>query len=147
MNTRKIHSLKLHPVVLAPQSIKLNELARRMIKTGAATAAILVDGRVAGIVTEHDIVEKAVSQSRHPDAIDASEVMSGPVLCVEMETEFDAAWKMANEQQASVVLVEASGGNVVGYLDREDLLGERLWETEVESRTLSSYINADSVGG
>ncbi len=57
--------------------------AAAAMRKGSSTEAVIVDGGVAGIVTERDILFKVVAEGRDPKATKVGAIMTAPVQTVE----------------------------------------------------------------
>lgn len=83
------------PVITAEPNESINVIADRMKETKAGSVVITNDGVPSGILTERDIVTKAVSKDLVPSTIRASEIMSSPLFTIESDKEIiEAAREM-----------------------------------------------------
>lgn len=83
------------PVITAEPNECINVIADRMKETKAGSVVITNDGVPSGILTERDIVTKAVSKDLVPSTIRASEIMSSPLFTIESDKEIiEAAREM-----------------------------------------------------
>jgi CBS domain-containing protein len=57
--------------------------AKKMIASSRGFVLVLKGGRPTGIVTEHDFVEKIISQERDPTKIRVSDIMSSPLITID----------------------------------------------------------------
>jgi CBS domain-containing protein len=72
----------------------VREAAIQMDRTGCGCLIVLQEGRVVGIVTEKDLVRRALSLNTDPAKVKISEIMSYPVIAVSPETHADEALKI-----------------------------------------------------
>jgi len=72
----------------------VREAAIRMDRTGCGCLIILHENRVVGIVTEKDLVRRALALNTDPAKVKISEIMSYPVIAVSPETPADEALKI-----------------------------------------------------
>ena len=74
------------PLQTSPPSSTLKELADQMNKYGRG-AIIIIDNKnhPIGIITERDIVRRAVAAGKDPSRVTASDIMSKPVISVDPE--------------------------------------------------------------
>lgn len=77
-------------------------------------------GSIAGIVTESDIVKKAVGLDQNPHMIPVEAIMS-PVVEIEAWRPLMEAAELMNEHRSRHLTVNR-GGTVVGVLSLQDLL-------------------------
>ena len=83
---------------------------------------VVEEGRLAGIVTDRDIVTRAVAKRRDPQTVKVGEVASRELVTVEPEQDLDEALAlalMAHHQVRRLPVVEA--GQLVGMLAQADV--------------------------
>ena len=81
---------------------------------------VVEDDRLAGIVTDRDIVIRAVAERRDPQTVKVDEVASRQLVTVEPEQDLDEALAlMAPHQVRRLPVVEA--GRLVGMLAQADV--------------------------
>jgi len=77
-------------------------------------------GRLAGIVTDRDIVTRAVAERRNPQAVKVEEIASHDLVNVESEQDLDDALAlMARHKVRRLPVLE--GGRLVGMLAQADI--------------------------
>ena len=77
--------------------------------------------RIVGLVTDRDIVVRAVAAGRNPVPMTAGDVMSHPVASVEPEAELDVALKQMEDNQVRRIPVVDHQGALVGLLAQADV--------------------------
>ncbi|MGE5291165.1 MAG: CBS domain-containing protein [Micromonosporaceae bacterium] len=112
------------PITLAPDRT-LSEAARTM--RDHAVGCVLVAGcdEVRGVVTDRDIVVRAVAEARDPATVTLSDICSGPDLAVVTpDDDVDDAIKI---MRACAVrrLPVVDGGATVGFMSLGDLAVDR----------------------
>ena len=101
-------------------SQSLAEAAEVMKGEDVGSVPVVEEGRLAGIVTDRDIVTRAVAERRDPQTVKVSEVGSRELVTVEPEQDLDAALAlMAHHQVRRLPVVEA--GQLVGMLAQADV--------------------------
>ena len=97
--------------------------ADRMAEAGVGFLPICDgDRRVIGVVTDPDLVTRAIAKSVVPATTSAALVMSSPALtCPETADVREAEELMATERKSRLVIVD-SAGRLVGVLSLVDLL-------------------------
>jgi CBS domain-containing protein len=104
--------------VSASQS--LADAAEAMKGEGVGSVPVVEEGRLAGIVTDRDIVTRAVAERRDPQAVKVDEVASREVVTVEPDQDLDEALAlMARHQVRRLPVVEE--GRLVGMLAQADV--------------------------
>jgi CBS domain-containing protein len=104
--------------VSASQS--LAEAAEVMKGEDVGSVPVVEEGRLAGIVTDRDIVTRAVAERRDPQTVKVEEVASHELVTVEPEQDLDEALAlMARHQVRRLPVVEE--GRLVGMLAQADV--------------------------
>jgi CBS domain-containing protein len=101
-------------------SQSLAEAAEVMKGEDVGSVPVVEEGRLAGIVTDRDIVTRAVAERRDPQTVKVGEVASQELVTVEPEQDLDEALAlMARHQVRRLPVVEA--GQLVGMLAQADV--------------------------
>jgi CBS domain-containing protein len=104
--------------VSASQS--LAEAAEVMKGEDVGSVPVVEEGRLAGIVTDRDIVTWAVAERRDPQTVKVDEVASRELVTVEPDQDLDEALAlMARHQVRRLPVVEE--GQLVGMLAQADV--------------------------
>ncbi len=104
--------------VSASQS--LAEAAEVMKGEDVGSVPVVEEDRLTGIVTDRDIVIRAVAERRDPQAVKVEEVASRELVTVEPEQDLDEALAlMARHQVRRLPVVEE--GRLVGMLAQADV--------------------------
>lgn len=97
------------------------EATRSMTAARKAAVLVLKDGRVAGIFTERDLMQRVLSEGRDPAATRISEVMTTPVVTAPSDLSYREGLKrMADHHVRYLPIVDE--GRLVGMLSRRDLM-------------------------
>ena len=111
------------PACAAPGD-SLESIARLMVVHDCGSIPVCEgDGakRVVGLVTDRDIVVRAVAAGRNPVEMRASDVMSHPVASVEPDADLSAALHAMEENQVRRIPVVDGMGALVGVLSQADV--------------------------
>jgi CBS domain-containing protein len=101
-------------------SQSLAEAAEVMKGEDVGSVPVVEEGRLAGIVTDRDIVTRAVAERRDPQTVKVGEVASQELVTVEPEQDLDEALAlMAYHQVRRLPVVEE--GQLVGMLAQADV--------------------------
>ena len=100
------------------------DAARVMRDSDIGDVVVMEDGQVSGIVTDRDIVVRAVSEGRDPDSTPVSEVCTTGVETIEPEASVDDALSLMREKDIRRLPV-AKHGRPVGIISLGDLAVER----------------------
>jgi CBS domain-containing protein len=101
-------------------SQSLADAAEVMKGQDVGSVPVVEDGRLAGIVTDRDIVTRAVAERRNPQAVKVEEIASHDLVTVESEQDLDDALAlMARHKVRRLPVLE--GGRLVGMLAQADI--------------------------
>jgi CBS domain-containing protein len=120
--------------------MSIREAARYMTERHIGAAAVLDGTRLAGILSERDIMGRVVSKDLDPDATKVGDVMTKEMVVVEPgESHDDGIRKM--KQAGCRHLPVVTAGRLVGMVSQRDLLQVDLTEKDEEIRWLNAYIH------
>ena len=98
----------------------LADAAEVMKGEDVGSVPVVEEGRLAGIVTDRDIVTRAVAERRDPQTVKVDEIASRDLVTVEPEQDLDEALAlMASHQVRRLPVVEE--GRLVGMLAQADV--------------------------
>ncbi len=109
------------PVIAATPLATLRDVATQLVSnefTGMPVAAS--DGRVVGVITESDIVRTLI-EGKRLENLTAGEVMTGPPITVDVETEIEQVMKSLEDNRIVRVPV-TDQGKLVGIIARRDVI-------------------------
>jgi CBS domain-containing protein len=120
------------------QSVR--DAALYMTERRIGAVAVLDGTRLAGILSERDIMGRVVARRLDPDATTVGDVMTRELIVAEVkESHEDGVRKMKQAGCRHLPVVDA--GNLVGMVSLRDLLQVDLTEKDEEIRWLNAYIN------
>ena len=114
-------------------------------KLGAV--AVVEDGKVCGIFTYRDLVERVVLGKKDPAATELREVMTDKVDCVGSNSSYGVALRMMVENDYTYVPVVRDNGVFAGMLSLRVLLEHRIDHLANELDTVTQYVAVDGPGG
>src|SRR5262249_33692196 len=101
-------------------SQSLAEAAEVMKREDIGSVPVVADGRLAGLVTDRDIVTRAVAEQRNPQSVKVEEIASHDLVTVEPEQDLDEALAlMAHHKVRRLPVLEE--GRLVGMLAQADV--------------------------
>lgn len=101
-------------------SQSLADAAEVMKRTDVGSVPVVDEGRLVGIVTDRDIVTRAVAEQRNPQVVRVEEIASHELVTVEPEQDLDEALAlMARHKVRRLPVLEE--GRLVGMLAQADL--------------------------
>lgn len=111
------------PVCGTPET-NLREIARMMVERDVGEIPI-VEGREslrpAGVVTDRDIVCRAVAERKNPLEMTAGDVMTKTVVSVTPETTIDECCDIMEENQIRRLPVVDQSGEICGMISQADI--------------------------
>lgn len=96
-------------------------IAMEMVNRDAGSVIITENGKAMGIITERDLVKSVITGDRKPSEVDASEILSAPLLTVDPATSIVEAAKImlrANVKRLPVL----ENGTIIGVISNTDIL-------------------------
>ena len=102
----------------------LSDAARAMRDGDFGSVVVLKDGSVCGVVTDRDIVIRAVAEGKDPESVKLGEICSGDVVTVGPEQSVDEAAELMRDKAVRRVPV-VDKGRLVGIVSLGDLAKEK----------------------
>lgn len=99
----------------------LEAIARLMVVHDCGSIPICEGARIVGLVTDRDIVVRAVAAGRNPIDLKASDVMSHPIATIESDADLSTAVHTMEENQVRRIPVVDGQGTLVGVLSQADV--------------------------
>ncbi|TXG94961.1 MAG: CBS domain-containing protein [Rhodocyclaceae bacterium] len=132
MPNRSIREIIAHQKILsAPETMTVREAAIRMAEAKVGAMLILDHGKLTGIFTERDILNRVVAKRLDPDATPLSQVMTSDPRTISADKPLAHALVMMDEGGYRHVPV-MDNGQPVGMVSARDALGAELIEFENE---------------
>lgn len=117
----KVEHLMKKNLVSIEYGASISRAAKLMQSRGIGSVLVTLHGRIVGIVTEADIVKKAVAKHRCPEFITVEDIMSCPIIGIdERRPVIDAADLMERHQTRHLAVTQFQ--HIVGVLSVRDLL-------------------------
>ena len=99
--------------------------ARLMESREIGTVGVVVDGRLSGVLTDRDIVTRAVARNRDPRPIPVSEVAISDVITVPGDATVEEAEQRMPKHAVRRLFVVDDNGHPVGIISVDDLTAFR----------------------
>lgn len=112
-----------NPVTLQA-STSITEAARTMKERDIGAVVVVEDDRLCGVVTDRDMVVRALAEDREPGATNLADVCSREVNTVGPDDDLTTAGDLMREKAVRRVPV-VEGGEPVGIVSMGDLAVER----------------------
>jgi CBS domain-containing protein len=111
-------------LVQLASSAPLAEAARRMRDADIGDVIVTEDGTMCGVVTDRDIVVRAIAEGKDPQSATLGEICSHEVVTVSADDPVDRAIELMRERAVRRLPV-VDGGSPVGIVSIGDLAIER----------------------
>jgi len=111
------------PVALRPDQ-KLADAAKEMRKHGIGDVLVADDGQLKGLITDRDIVIRAIAEGKDPRSTSIGEVCSCELVTVTPKDNADTAIRRMREADVRRIPV-VDDGNIVGVISLGDMAIER----------------------
>jgi CBS domain-containing protein len=133
--------------VTVTKTMTVFEAVRVMLAARVGAAAVVEAGRLQGIFTERDIMERVVLDRRNPETTLVSEIMTANVTTIPAGTDPNEAVGMMIDEHFRHLPVVSAEGEVLGMLSTRHIMREHIKELQQSVEALTNYISADGMGG
>jgi len=116
-----VESVMRRPPVTTLFSDTISSIAEKMVSKNIGAVIIMSGGTPTGIVTERDIVEKIVRARRDPNKTRAQEIMSSPLLSIEVDRSIADALGLMRKTKTRRLAVTRKG-RLVGIVTERRIL-------------------------
>jgi CBS domain-containing protein len=120
MGTKVREVMTTRPRSVTPQT-PLNEVARLMAADDVGAIPVVDGDRLVGIVTDRDIVVRAIAKDKDTRGMPASAVSSRELVTVDPEDDLSDALKLMAEHQVRRLAVIDEGERLVGVVSQADV--------------------------
>jgi CBS domain-containing protein len=142
MNVSQILKQKGNRIVSMPEDAMVSEAAAVLAREGIGAVLVLDrSGRVAGIVSERDLVRCMAAHGAAAFNLTVTEVMTRNVVFCRPLDSIDRVMSEMTERRFRHLPV-TDNGRLVGIVSIGDVVKYRLMETEAEAESLRQYIAA-----
>jgi CBS domain-containing protein len=102
-------------------SAPIIEAAEIMLREDVGSVPILEDGRLAGMLTDRDIVLRVVAEGRDARTITCAEIASRQLATIDPRQPLEEALRLMGEHQVRRLPVVEEDGRLVGILAQADV--------------------------
>jgi CBS domain-containing protein len=142
MNVSQILKQKGNRIVSVPEDATVGEAATLLAREGIGAVLVLDRaGRVAGILSERDLVRGLASHGERATTLGVAEVMTRNVVFCRPEDSIDRVMSEMTTRRFRHLPV-TDNGRLTGIISIGDVVKYRLMETEAEAESLRQYIAA-----
>jgi CBS domain-containing protein len=118
------------------------ECAKKMNELGVGALLVMVDDKLAGIISERDIIRKLIGLKREVGVTKVSEIMSREIITVPPSMTVTEAMKLVTEKRFRHLPVMEEG-KLIGIISIGDLTRCAMLAQQNEISNLTKYIAGD----
>lgn len=100
---------------------RLGAISRQMRDADVGALPVKADGRVVGIVTDRDIICRALADGKDPAQMTAMDVMTAEVACCSPDDDIDRAIRIMETKRIRRLPVTDGAYNLVGMVSLGDI--------------------------
>jgi len=97
------------------------EALKKMVENNVWSVVVTVDDLPVGVVTERDILRRAVIKGFDLERVPLKNIMSHPLITISPDAPFGEAWKLMVDKDIRRIYV-VEGGKIIGRVTRAGLL-------------------------
>ena len=135
---QKIRDVMTSDPIALDSQVSLRDAARHMRDADVGAVLVLEDGSVTGIVTDRDIVVRAIADGKDPSTTPLSAVASRKMVSLRPDGSVDEAVRLMREHSVRRLPVVDEAGRPVGIVSMGDLAVERDRESVLASVSAAS---------
>jgi CBS domain-containing protein len=99
----------------------LPEVARMMVEHDCGALPVVVDTKPVGVITDRDIVARALATGRDPLAMSAGDCMTSPAVTIDDEAHLDECLEMLELGRIRRAIVVDREGCCIGIVTQADI--------------------------
>lgn len=122
--TRRVHEVMTENPVTVEKLTSLAEAARVMRDAGIGDVLVVDEGRLRGIVTDRDLVVRAMAENRDPAETTVQAVCTAEPITVKPDDGVDEALHLMRRHALRRLPVQTEEGELVGVVTLGDLAVE-----------------------
>jgi CBS domain-containing protein len=123
------------------------EAVKLMNQQRVGAVAVLENGKLAGIFTERDVMNRVVLEGKDPRTTPISEVMTAEVESASPDTPYGDTLRLMVEHHFRHLPVVDSERKVIGMLSIRHLLQHRVDDLSQQLDSVVNFFSADGPGG
>jgi len=127
-------------VLTVSPDTSVREAVEKMAAISAGTALVMEGGEVAGIVSERDVIRKAVLLDKNISDVKVKDIMTTNITSITQETSLDECMKLITEKRIRHLPVICSG-TLCGIISIGDVVKYLIVEKDFKIKNLETYIS------
>ena len=130
----RLEDVVMRIVVTINPETPVKDATNLMEKKSTSSLVVMVDGRIEGILTSRDIIQRVVARGLDPSEVTVGEIATHPVIVLKPETFLSEAIKIMLQRKIKKIPLIDEGGRLVGLASLSDIveyhseLFSALWE-------------------
>ncbi len=128
-----------HDIISCDIATPVSEAIRILGKQRIGALPVLRDGRVAGIISERDVIYRMADHGAACLELPVGEIMTSPAITVEPSTTVDEALSLMTRRRFRHFPVVENGA-LIAFISIGDLVKHKMDEIEHEAEALRQYI-------
>jgi CBS domain-containing protein len=117
-------AMTANPVVVAPDTT-VSECGKLMDRREIGALGVVRDERLVGVITDRDIVVRAIAHDHDPHTMSAGELATPDVVTVPVDADLEEAERLMGQSAVRRLFVVTDEGRPVGILSLDDLVALR----------------------
>ena len=135
------------PAVCVDGKASVEETVRTMVEHRIGAVVVTEKGRVAGIFSERDLMQRVVLKKLDPAKTPVAKVMTAPVFSALVDGDEDEAAREMVDRHIRHVPVVDRRKHPVGMLSFRDVMRSRVDDLKHEVQALEAYLGYDGATG
>ncbi len=131
----------LGEIISCDVSTPVTDVVATLASCRIGALPVLRDGRVAGIVSERDVIYRLADHGRTCLDLPVGEIMTSPAITVEPETTVDEALALMTRRRFRHFPVVENGA-LIAFISIGDLVKHKIEEVKHEAEAMRNYIQA-----
>jgi len=117
----EVKDVMTYPAITEDEDASIAMISKDMKMSGIGSVLITKEDEPVGIVTDRDIVINVMMKNRNPDAVKAKDIMSSPLVTIEVDASLMRACKLLTEKGIRRLPV-IDDGELVGIVSLRNIL-------------------------
>lgn len=128
-------------------STTVMDACRAMKRYKAGALVVAEEGRLVGIFTYRDLIDRVVLDKRDPETTKLAEVMTSDVETLRAEGSYGDALRLMVDKDYTYLPILGNGDELMGVLSLRGLLEHQIDHLANELDAVTQYIAVDGPGG
>lgn len=142
-----VKGLMSAPTEKLTKSTTVMEACRVMHDDKAGAVAVVEDGKLSGIFTYRDLLERVILEKRDPETTTLGSVMSTKVETLGADGSYGDALRLMVDEDYTYVPIIGEDAELAGMLSLRGLLEHKIDHLASELDSVSQYLAVDGPGG